>query len=122
MHRINRENRREYVEKAICLASDLHKREDISDDVFVIEECSELIKELMKKKRGLGNEEHIIEEACDVLTTVFTLLYSHGVDENTVAKNIILKVRKAQKKYFEKYSDHQSPVIFTFHQEKENNK
>lgn len=41
----------------------------ISQSTYVIEECSELIKELMKEQRGKGSEENILAEACDVYST-----------------------------------------------------
>lgn len=45
---------------------------------FVIEECSELIKEISKKKRGKSNDDELFEEACDVLLTVMSMLYVQG--------------------------------------------
>ena len=40
------------IEKAIKAISEMDIQSGVSQDVYVIEECSELIKELMKKQRG----------------------------------------------------------------------
>lgn len=46
----------------------------LDQTIYVTEECSELVKEFMKNKRGRDNRNKIVEEACDVLTTIFVLL------------------------------------------------
>lgn len=66
------------LEKAIKAVSEMDISSGVSQSVYVIEECSELIKELMKKQRGKGSEKDILAEACDVLTTTFVLLTQYG--------------------------------------------
>ena len=43
---------------------------------YVMEECAELIKEIMKDQRGKGDREKIVDEACDVLTTAWMKAWS----------------------------------------------
>lgn len=62
------------VEEAIKAVFNMDSQSGVPQSVYVIEECSELIKELMKQQRGKGSEEDILAEASDVLTTVFVLL------------------------------------------------
>lgn len=64
-----------------------------------IKECSELIKMLMKKHRKKGNDAEIIDEACDVLTTILVMLHQYGVDEQTIRQNIIAKCSRALERY-----------------------
>lgn len=73
------------------------KKEEQS--VYVIEECSELIKELMKQQRGKGSEKDILAEASDVLTTVFVLLTQYGVTEDFVKEQILYKCNRALERY-----------------------
>lgn len=57
---------------------------------FVIEECAELITEMANTYRpGKSDKARIFKEACDVLTTVFVLLYSYGFKEDDVKQSII---------------------------------
>lgn len=66
---------------------------------FVIEECAELIAEMANTYReGKANTDRIIDEACDVLTTVFVLLYSLGVSREYVRNRIEYKCRRALSK------------------------
>lgn len=64
----------ESMKKAIKAVSKMDSQSGVLQSVYVIEECSELIKELMKQQRGKGSEKDILAEASDVLTTVFVLL------------------------------------------------
>lgn len=73
----------------------LRKKSDIPQSVFVIEECSELIKELAKSRRGKDNEEDVIAEACDVLTTVLVLLRIMRTPDDVILNNIIYKCNRA---------------------------
>jgi len=80
---------------AICAMSAVDAKTGAGQDTYVIEECSELIKELTKKRRGKGNDSAIVDEACDVLTTVMVLLHDLGVSEKQVIDNIVFKCSKA---------------------------
>lgn len=74
----------------------------VDPEVYLIEECSELIKELMKAKRGKGNVDNMVEEACDVLTTVLVFLKQYDVSEDTIRRNVIFKCNRALHRYSEK--------------------
>ena len=87
------------LERAIKAVSDMNSRPDVPQDVYVIEECSELIKELMKKHRGKGSEKDILAEACDVLTTTFVMLTQYGVSRDYVKEQILYKCNRALDRY-----------------------
>lgn len=87
------------LQKAIHAVSEMDAASGVSQDVYVIEECSELIKELMKKQRGKGSAKDILEEACDVLTTVFVLLDQCEVPEDVVKAQILYKCDRALERY-----------------------
>lgn len=86
------------LKNAISAVAKLDSTSGVPQSVYVVEECSELIKEcselikmLMKKHRKKGNDAEIIDEACDVLTTILVMLHQYGVDEQTIRQNIIAK-------------------------------
>ena len=58
----------------------------------------------LKKERRKGNNFAIIDEACDVLTTVFIMLYQYGVTEWTIQQNILAKCKRALERY-EKFGE-----------------
>lgn len=66
----------------------LAKRNGEEQDVFVLEEMSELQKELMKHRRGKENRNEIVDESVDVLLTIFILLQVYGATEEEI-KNLI---------------------------------
>lgn len=71
----------------------------VSRNVYVAEECSELIKELMKQQRGKGSEKDIFDEACDVLTTIFVLLTQYGASRSFIREQILYKCNRALERY-----------------------
>ena len=87
------------LEKAVKAISEMNIQSGVSQSVYVIEECSELIKELMKKQRGKGSDKDILAEACDVLTTVFVLLTQYGVSKDYVKNQILYKYIRALEGY-----------------------
>ncbi|NBH79041.1 hypothetical protein D3Z52_12865 [Clostridiaceae bacterium] len=87
------------LEKAIKAVSAMDTKSGASQSVYVIEECSELIKELTKQQRGKGSEKDILAEACDVLTTVFVLLSQYGVSRIYVRDQILYKCNRALERY-----------------------
>lgn len=87
------------LKKVIHAVSEMDAASGVPQDVYVIEECSELIKELMKKRRGKGSVKDILEEACDVLTTVFVLLNQYEVPEDVVKAQILYKCNRALERY-----------------------
>lgn len=87
------------VEKAVKAISEMDISSGVSQSVYVIEECSELIKELMKKQRGKSSEKNILAEACDVLTTTFVLLTQYGASREYVKEQILYKCNRALERY-----------------------
>lgn len=85
--------------EAIAMLSEIDSDIEISQSTYVVEECSELIKELMKEKRGKGDDVKIIEEVCDVLTTIFVLLYQRNVPEEYIKKQILFKCNRTVERY-----------------------
>ena len=67
----------------------------IPQAIYTIEECSELIKELTKRERSKGDNETLVSEACDVLTSVLILLSQLEVSENNVRDKILFKCNRA---------------------------
>ncbi len=87
------------LEEAIKAVSEMDASSGVSQSVYVIEECSELIKELMKQQRGKGSEKDILAEACDVLTTILVLLTQHGASKTFVKDQILYKCNRALERY-----------------------
>ena len=59
---------------------------------LVIEECSELIKELTKLNRKIGSPENIKEEICDVIITIKQLIYCLDIPDADLEKEIRKKI------------------------------
>lgn len=76
--------------------------EEVPECVYVIEECSELIKELMKAQRHKSDSEQIFDEACDVLTTVLVLLRSMNRRNDDICRRIIYKCDRAIDRWYKK--------------------
>lgn len=89
------------VKDAIVAVEKMNRQNGVPESVYVIEECCELIKELTKDRRGKGDPSAIVDEACDVLTTVFTLLYQYGIDWDTIADKITYKCNRALERFAE---------------------
>lgn len=87
------------VREAVRAISKLDSQSTVGQSTYVIEECSELIKELMRERRGKGSDEAIISEACDVLNTIFILLVHYGVSEDLVREKILSKCNRALERY-----------------------
>lgn len=71
------------------------QRNRLDPTVYVIEECSELVKEFMKSKRGRDNRDKIVEEACDVLTTIFVLLTEMEISSEYIESVMRYKLQRA---------------------------
>lgn len=67
--------------------------------VFVIEECSELIKELTKRQRNKGSDERVKEEAIDVIASCYILLKTMEVSDYSIESGIDYKYRRAIERY-----------------------
>ena len=87
------------LREAIKAVAVLDASSGVPQYVYVIEECSELIKELMKQQRRKDCEKDILAEACDVLTTVFIMLEQHGVTEDFVREMILYKCNRALSRF-----------------------
>ncbi len=87
------------LREAVKVVAEIDSQSGITQGTYVTEECSELIKELMKMQRGKGNYDDIIAEACDVLSSVFVLLFQYGVSEDFVREQILFKCRRAEERY-----------------------
>lgn len=71
----------------------------IGQGIYVIEECSELIKALTKEERGKGSREEIVDEACDVLTTIAIMLAGMNVSNDEIEGRMIYKCNRAIKRW-----------------------
>ena len=87
------------LKKAIQAVSTMNTRSGIQQSIYVIEECSELIKELMKKQRGKGSEKDIIAEACDVLATLLVFFSQHDIPDYIIEAQLLYKYNRALERY-----------------------
>lgn len=76
---------------------------------FVIEECSELVTELMKllkllckEERQKADRENVFGEACDVMATIMMYLVRNGYPTHDVFTYIAGNYRRAAERYSEK--------------------
>ena len=72
----------------------LAERNGYDQDVFVLEEMSELQKELMKHRRGRKNRNEIVDECTDVLLTIYILLMVYDATNEEVSKNMEFKLNR----------------------------
>ena len=68
---------------------------------LVIEECSELIKELTKAHRGMGDVSNIEEEIADVLLVIYQLKYLLGTSDEDIKRIVEEKIERTMKEYYE---------------------
>lgn len=95
---IDEENFQLLLKRMSDMSKEIEKRTGgaITQGTYVIEECSELTKELTKLARGKGEESAIIEEAIDILASVSVLLTNiGGMNETSVKRRIGEKYRRA---------------------------
>lgn len=76
--------------------SELNLRTGNPQNIYVTEECSELIKELMKDLRKKPDKDALIDESCDVLLTTLTMLYQHNVGWDCVLEHFEAKINRAK--------------------------
>lgn len=67
----------------------------IDQEVYVSEECSELIKECCKMQRHKGITEDLIGECIDVIAAISVLLYPYGVTEDQIREGMAFKYERA---------------------------
>lgn len=68
-----------------------------SQDLILIEEMSELTKELLKKRRGKDNREQIIEEMAHVYISLNVVKNILNITDNEINNQIELKENKVMK-------------------------
>lgn len=68
---------------------------------LVIEECSELIKELTKARRGMGDVNNIEEEIADVVLVIKQLMHLLDITESDIEKIVEEKVERTMETYYE---------------------
>ena len=72
----------------------LAQRNGVEQDVFVLEEMSELQKELMKHRRGKENRNEIVDECVDVLLTIQILLEVYNATEDEIKSLMNFKLNR----------------------------
>jgi len=72
----------------------LAKRNGFEQDVFVLEEMSELQKELMKHRRGKDNRDVIVDECVDVMLTIMILLRVYDTTDDEIKKIMDYKLNR----------------------------
>lgn len=90
------EKKTENLLREVCLIDDMT---GMCRSVYVTEECSELIKELMKLERKKGEIGKIVDEGVDVLVTVYSLLMSLGVSLEDIEEMMQKKLSRAIIRY-----------------------
>ena len=68
---------------------------------LVIEECSELIKEMTKAHRGMGDVSNIEEEIADVVLVVNQLMHLLDITDADIEKTVEEKVERTMQTYYE---------------------
>ena len=68
---------------------------------LVIEECSELIKEMTKSHRGIGDVGSIEEEIADVLLVIYQLMHLLDISEDDIKRITEEKVERTMQTYYE---------------------
>lgn len=89
----------EVVQELIGKVALINANSGIPQSVFVTEECSELIKEFCKDRRGEGEAGYIFAEAFDVFTTLLILFHQNGISVQTILNNVHYKLTRALERY-----------------------
>lgn len=66
---------------------------------LVIEECTELIIEIEKSRRGKSSVSSVFEEACDTILTCHVLLMMKGYDDQQIGNMIRYKMERTILEY-----------------------
>ena len=65
-----------------------------TQDLILIEEMSELIKELLKRRRGAKNDDHIKEELTHVLISLYVVKTILGITDEDIEDEAKKKLEK----------------------------
>lgn len=87
------------INDAIKKLKPIHEEMGVPSTVFLVEECSEVTKEIMKSKRGANNKYDIVSEASDVMLTALMVLRDLGVSDDYVESLMLRKCKKAIEEY-----------------------
>ena len=68
---------------------------------LVIEECSELIKEITKANRGKGDINNIEEEIADVLLVIYQLMHLLDISDADIKRIVEEKTERTMEIYYE---------------------
>lgn len=100
----------ESLKDLIAEVAKIDASSSVDQRTYIIEECSELIRELSdmikaltKEKRGKGGADYkVFEEACDVVATIFIMLYQREITWGLVEDQIKSKYKKVLFEYYKK--------------------
>lgn len=67
-----------------------------TQSVIAMEECAELIKEISKQIRGIGDKEHLIEEMADVYIILEQLKVMYNITNEDVDRWLDKKVARLE--------------------------
>lgn len=67
----------------------------VPQEIYVLEECSELVKEISKKLRSKGSDAEIKSEACDVIAALLVQLRELGMGWPEMLERVIYKYGRA---------------------------
>lgn len=80
----------------------INQSSGVDPEVYILEECSEVIKEITKKARGqkTGGLD-FIEELIDIFTASYVYLARYGISMADISEGMKVKYRRAIKRYEE---------------------
>lgn len=72
----------------------------VSQSVYILEEMSELSKEILKDQRFKGDIDHIKEEMADVLCTILTYAVDKGINVDELRDIMIEKFKSGINRFY----------------------
>ncbi len=76
-----------------------------TQDLILIEEMSELTKELLKRRRGKDNDAGLIEEMAHALISISVVQNLYGISDEDLYKEAVKKLKKYG------YAGHRAPKL-----------
>lgn len=95
----------EKIQKALEAAhgvAEVNTKSNVPQCNYIMEECAEYIKAVMKVGRGKDTPEHAFEEAMDIVAAVMVWMDESGVPFDTLMDHVINKCQRA----IDRYDDH----------------